>query len=236
MRATSRVSLQPAYLLHRRAYRETSLLLEALSEEYGKVALIAKGVRRSARNGGRLLEPFRLLHLSWVGGGEMHTLTGVEAAEPCGGLAGERLYCGFYLNELLYYLLPRADPVPGVFHLYREMLEVMAGGETIEPALRIFELRLLQELGYGLQLSHEADTGLPIDPAKAYRYLIDAGAVAAGDANLSGATLVGLAQRKLDNTRALREAKYLLRRVIEHHLGGRVLKSRTLFQKLRPSR
>ncbi|BBL70062.1 DNA repair protein RecO [Methylogaea oryzae] len=229
---SSRVQLQPAYVLHRRPYRETSLILDAFSRDYGKVSLLAKGVRggKSARIDA--MPPFRAVLLSWSGKSDMPLLTGVESPEPTAPLQGIALYCGLYLNELLQAFLHKHDPHARLFQCYGAALAELAGGDDKEYALRSFELELLQELGYGLQLHCDADRGLDIEPDRLYRYDPEQGPLAAGGtgATLRGATLIALREGRLDDADCRREAKGLLRRVIHHHLAGRPLKSRELFR------
>jgi len=183
------IQLQPAFVLHRRDYRNTSLLLDIFSARFGRLGLVAKGARRRSAPAGPLLQPFRPLLLSWSGRGELHTLTGVEAAAPPIKLSGSGLLCGFYLNELLQRVLARNDPHLGLFDGYVGSLQALAGeAEPVEAAepvdateteietapdqattLRRFELQLLQELGYGLVLDHCVDDGSAIEPASRYR-------------------------------------------------------------------
>lgn len=227
-----RVQLQPGFILHRRPYRETSLILDAFSHEYGKVALLAKGVRGGKTGRSDALPPFRPLLLSWVGKGDLPLLTASESAGRPAPLQGVALYCGFYLNELLQLFLHRYDPQPLLFERYAGILTELASHSDQERLLRDFELALLQELGYGLQLHCDADLHADIQPDQFYRYIPDRGPViaAAGGDAIHGATLIALRENRLDDAVCRREAKWLLRRVIHHHLAGRSLKSRELFR------
>lgn len=227
-----RVQLQPAYILHRRSYRETSLILDAFSREYGKVSVLAKGVRGGKTGRIDAMPPFRPVLLSWAGKSDMPLLTGAETAAPTPPLQGVALYCGLYLNELLQAFLHRHDPHPQLFECYAATLAELAEGGDKEYVLRSFELALLQELGYGLQLHRDADRGADIEPDRLYRYVPEQGPVEArgAGATLRGATLIALREGRLDDADCRREAKGLLRRVIHHHLAGRPLKSRELFR------
>ena len=235
-----RAALQDAMILHRRNYRETSLLLEALTYERGRLSLLAKGAKRGRASDAQRLQSFMLLRISWVGRGELPVLTAVEAAGEAIALSGTALYCGFYLNELLLRLLPPQDPCPEVFQLYLGTLARLAAAPQPEPTLRAFEVELLSKIGYGLCLDREGGSGKPVDPAKTYAYLIDHGPVETGPGRtdgIRGSTLLGLSRGSLDSPEALRESKCLLRRVIQHRLDGRALKSRDLFQPLmKPAR
>src|SRR5438270_2846985 len=167
---------QPAFVLHAHPYRETSLIVEALTADYGRVALVARGAKRPRSELRGVLQAFQPLTLSWAGAGEIKTLM---RAEWRGGLplvTGSALLCGFYLNELLLKMLPREDPHPRLYRDYESTLASLAAGAEQAPVLRQFEVRLLAELGYALPLPHQADTGRPIDPEARYYYAFDRGA------------------------------------------------------------
>lgn len=234
-----RVELQTAYILHTRAYRNTSLLLDVFTRDHGIVPMVARGVRRP-RNARRvLLQPFTELHLSYSGRSELMTLTHVEPAGGAGGLSGSGLYSGFYMNELLQRLLHRHDPHPGLYRAYAGALNgLSAAPDTVERTLRRFEHRLLGELGYGLQLECEADNGRPLAAEGRYYYDIERGPVPAAAAGTGGhgpvtrgRALLALADGDFSDPESLAEIKVLMRRVLNHHLGGRPLKSRELFLK-----
>jgi DNA repair protein RecO (recombination protein O) len=234
---SGRVLLQQAVVLHRRAYRESSLLLDICTAAHGRLRLLAKGVRQGRHPRSHLLQPFVLLRLSWAGRGELPVLTAVEPAGPAISLDGPALFCGFYMNELLLHLLPPHDPHPAVFRLYLDALRQLGTSASHEKVLRIFETALLEEIGYGLSLDQEAE-GREIDPAKVYAYVLDQGPVEAEELaaeGVHGATLLGLKSGRLENPEALQEAKRLMRRVIQHYLNGRILKSRDLFKAYAPS-
>jgi DNA repair protein RecO (recombination protein O) len=184
-----------------------------------------------------LLQPFRPLLIALGGRGEVKTLTRVEPASPAHALGGRGLYCGFYLNELLLRLLGRADPHEHLFDHYAVALAGLAQAPDPAPTLRRFELRLLEELGYALVLDRDAERQRPLRPQARYRYDPDRGPVESpADApgfSVAGRTLLALAGGEaLDATQA-REAKELMRRVLDRHLGGRPLKSRELFRTTR---
>jgi DNA repair protein RecO (recombination protein O) len=153
---------QPAFVLHAHPYRETSLIVEALTADYGRVALVARGAKRPRSELRGILQAFQPLNLSWAGAGEIKTLM---RAEWRGGLplvSGSALLCGFYLNELLLKMLPREDAHPQLFRDYETTLGKLAAGAEQAPALRQFEVQLLAQLGYALSLTHEVDSGLPV--------------------------------------------------------------------------
>jgi len=230
-----RISLQNGFVLHRRAYRESSLLLDVFTLDFGRLRLLAKGARKSKKGLHSLLQPFVRLRLSWAGKGDLPVLTSAESAGTGVELGGLKLFCGFYMNELLLNFLPSRDPHPEVFHLYRNALEQLAADQSAERILRLFELSLLDEVGYGMSFDREAASGQPIDPAKTYVYRIEQGPVEndedAAD-SVRGATLLALERKTLNGPDELQEAKHLMRRVINHYLNGKALKSREFFKQV----
>lgn len=230
--------LHRCLLLHRRDYSNTSLLVEVFSAGHGRFPAIAKGARRGRTPKAALLQPFQPLWLGWSGRGEVRTLIQVEAAGAPLALSGDHLYCGFYLNELLMRLLGRHDANEDLFAYYLAALRDLADGVAIDPALRRFELRLLQVLGYGLILDREADTGRTVTADGRYRYAPEQGILAVadgvGEGALQGATLLRLAgDQALEDEGQIREARRLLRAALAPHLGPRPLASRALFRRAR---
>ena len=228
-----RVSLEPSYVLHGRAYQESSLLLEVLARDHGRLGLVARGARGGRSRWKNMLQPFRPLLLSWNLRGELGTLTGADQVASPPALTGEALFCGLYANELLMRFLQRGDPHPDLFEWYREMLTTLAAGRPTQPVLRVFEYRLLDAAGFGLQLDHEADSDEPLSADTWYLYLPERGPVRrdlAEDADelVSGAALLALKSGE-PAAPHLRELKTLMRRLIRHHLGDRALKSQQLF-------
>ncbi len=226
-------SLHPAFILHSRPYSNTSLLLECFTALNGRFPVIAKGVKSKRSETAGLLRPFSPLLIDWRGKGEVKTLTCCEAAAPAIALNKKSLFCGFYINELTMRLLERQGPHARLFELYSASLHKLAGAEEIEPVLRQYERVLLSELGYGLILGQEAETGEPVDPEKHYRYDLEHGPVATtSDAkcSISGRTLLALEHDRQLSREGRREARELMRRVLAHYLGGRPIKSRELFQ------
>lgn len=225
--------LQPAFVLHRRRYGDSSLLVDLFSQSQGRVVAIAKGALSGRGGRAALLQPFVPILAAWRGRGEVSTLTGVEQAGGALGLAGRTLYCGFYLNELLLRLCQRQDAQLELFAQYGHALASLAAGEDIDPVLRRFELTLLQALGSAADLTVTADGQTPVEPDGRYRVSVDGGpALAGGDDRqaVSGETLLRLARHDSLPEPYRREARELLRRVLAHHLGNRPLKSRELFQ------
>ena len=229
---------QEGYVLHAYPYRETSLIVEALTMSHGRVAMVARGAKRPRSELRGVLHAFQPLTLSWGGSGELRTLI---SAEWRGGLplvAGSALLCGFYLNELLLKLLAREDAHPQLYRDYEIALTKLAQGEPQAPVLREFEVRLLSELGYALPLTHEADTGRPVDPAARYYYAFDRGprsrAAEPGQRypQVRGATLLALARHDYRAADAAAEAKRLMREVLDHYLEQRAIVSRRVVRDL----
>jgi DNA repair protein RecO (recombination protein O) len=237
MTGKERVQLTPGFVLHLRPWRESSALLEVFTESHGRVGLVARGVRsaRSRQRGD--LQPFRALRLSWQGRGELGTLTAVEPDGAVVALQGKALYSAFYLNELLMRLLARHDPHPGLFGHYRDCLQRLAAGTGLEALLRLFELRLLEEAGYALQLDCEATTGEALQADTLYDYHLESGPVAVdgkrdGGFVFRGDSLMAMAREELSDPAVLADAKRLLRSALKLYLGDKPLKSRELFKPL----
>jgi len=222
--------MQPAFLLHRRPYRNTSLLLECLVAGEGRMPLIARGAAKGRLKG--ILQPFQPLMLKWRGRGEVMTLTHAEAAEKPLELKKKLLYCGFYLNELLMRLLPRGDACDNLMQTYWKTLIHLEHGEHPDWQLRRFELLLLQEIGYGAVLDITCE-GVPVSSNKTYSYTIGQGVTqdCSGENTLvHGETLLALHQGEWQHARERHEAKLLMRRLIDHSLDYKPLKSRELFR------
>lgn len=238
MSSEHRVQLQPAYLLHRKPYRDTSLLLELFSQDYGRIGLVARGARSAKSKLKGVLQPYQPLLVSWSGRGELQTLTSAETHGVATVLQGNALVSGFYLNELLMRLLTRHDPHPELYHIYQATIQRLYANLDIEWGLRLFERDLLQQLGYGLLLTHEGRGGGEVVPEGRYCYYHDSGpqrlhGVVSELLTVSGATLLSLASGRCDDPQQRRESKLLMREVLARHLGPRPLASRELFRQKR---
>lgn len=242
----TRVLLQPGFVLHHRPYRDSSLLVELFTPQYGRVGVIARGARQPKSRLHGVLQPFRPLMLSWSGGGELPGLSAGELDGVAPWLTGQALVGGFYLNELLMRLLHRFDPHPELYAVYSRTVHALgeigqrAGTEVmldLERALRLFEKSLLEEIGYGLVLEHDAEDGRPIEAEEVYLYHLLQGPVrlsaGAGTRSqgltLRGQSLLDLARGSLDDGDSLREVKRLTRAALAAQLGERPLASRRLF-------
>ncbi|MCG6935057.1 MAG: DNA repair protein RecO [Proteobacteria bacterium] len=229
-----RVSLQLAYVLHTRPYRDTSQLLEIFSRKHGRIGLVARGVRSGKSRYAGQLQPFAPLLLSWNGQGELPTLAGAETAGVATALEYRTMLSGFYLNELLMRLLQRGDAHPLLFDAYVEALSALAAGQQ-ETILRRFERILLQEMGYGLILDTDVENGEPIQDEVLYCYHPEQGPVrvVTGDEagiRVHGRTLRAITADHYPDLQTRHEAKQLMRSALAVHLGGRPLKSRELYR------
>jgi DNA repair protein RecO (recombination protein O) len=229
-----RLEDQPAFVLHSYPYRETSLILEVLTRNHGRVAMVARGARRprSALRG--LLMGFQPLTLSWFGKHELRTL---HSAEWQGGqpqLQGRALLCGFYLNELLLNLMARDDPHEQLFDYYQQTMQRLAHDQEHAATLRGFEKHMLQELGYALLLEHEAGSDRPIEPDAHYRYVVEHGASREAEEGLPilGKTLQDMAYDDYRDPVSAQQSKQLMRMLLNHHLAGKVLHTRELIKDL----
>ena len=163
------------------------------------------------------------------------TLAGAELADTGPSLAGRGLLSGFYVNELLMRLVQRNDPHPSLFEAYRAALLGLVAADREEVALRVFEKRLLEAIGYALVLDAEPTTGRAVTPGQVYRYRLEHGPILQGEGvemgvAVNGDTLVALAREELATPGVLREAKQLMRYVLQAYLGERPLRSRALFR------
>jgi DNA repair protein RecO (recombination protein O) len=236
-----RVQLQPAYVLHHRPYRDTSRILELFTRDHGRVTVFARGAR-SARNRSAsltsVLQPFNRVLVSWTGRGEAGQLTGAEFDGAFAVMPPDQLVNGYYVNELLLKLFARHDGHADVFALYSATIDALkASGQPVR-ALRIFEKRLLDALGYGLVLDFDAITQDRIEAERMYHYRIEQGAVRAldvaeGSLVFAGSSLLSLAREELTTSAALADARRLLRAALDRCLDGRELKSRQVLLALR---
>lgn len=240
MTSARRVQDQPAFLLHHRPFRDTSLLLDIVTRDHGKLALVARGARSQKSRLKPLLRAFMPLRVSWFMRSDLGTLTGAEVDGQPLALTGDGLLSGYYVNELILHFLHRHDAQPEVFAMYAETIALIAASEHPASALRQFEIELLRLLGYAVNFEHEAMTHEDLDPQANYEYRAEQGPVKvsreSGDMVFSGETLIAIGAQQFDNDSVLRAASRLLRTVIAHHLGGKELKSRKVLVDLHRSR
>ncbi|WP_334107193.1 DNA repair protein RecO [Methylobacillus sp.] len=230
---------QPVFVLHTYPFKETSLVVELFSREFGRVAAVAKGARRprSAMRG--MLQAFQPLQATWSGKAELKNLHSMEWGSGLLLLRGEALMCGFYLNELLLRLLPREDGHDALFDYYGQTLRILAQ-EQVPPAttLRRFELKLLQELGYAVPLQHDAE-GNDVQIGQVYSYAVEHGAMRASghvpqanSVQLTGKTLLDMAQDHYSDPLTQQQSKQLMRLLLAHYLNDKPLHTRQLLMDL----
>lgn len=237
MSSIERVALQPGFILHHYPYRDTSRIIEVLTPEFGRLGIVARGVRRG--RSAALMQPFQALSLSWQRRGDLAVLRGVEPAGPFRRLQGDALLSGFYLNELLIKLVARHDPHPLLWAAYVAALDDLDRPGPPGWALRVFERDLLAETGYGLELDYEADGQSPIRSDARYVYDREQGARPIAGASrraVSGAALLAL--RAGEQPPAADEAalRRLLSEQIDGLLGGQELRTRKVLNALRQRR
>lgn len=227
-----RISGQPGLVLHSYPYKETSLIVDVFSRDYGRISLIAKGAKRPHSRLRGVLQTFQPLAVSWSGKSEVRTLT---AAEWVGGLLPlekSALLCGFYLNELLVKLLARDDPHPVLFDHYIAALNQLAHNEPATIVLRKFELALLKETGVAANLARCTDTRKIVDPAQTYVVDPERGARLSRPADawprVSGKTLLDMENENYADVETQAQSKILMRFLLAHHLGGTPLNTRQI--------
>lgn len=232
-----RVHQQPAFILHHRPFRDSSQILDILSRDHGKLAVVARGSRGSRSRLKGILRPFMPLEISWVQRSDLGTLTGAEVRGAPLRLSGDALLSGYYINELLIHFLHRHDPQPEVFDLYSHTLTALGAAEDIAACLRPFEMELLRQIGYALNLGHDAVAHEPLDAGSYYEYRMEQGPVGVnrseGELVFSGALLLAIDQAEFHRPDVVRAATRLLREVIDFHLGGKELKTRKVLKDIR---
>lgn len=220
---------QPAYVLHSRAYKETSALVDFFTAQ-GRVRAV---LRRARGKGGSPVRPFVPLEVELRGRGELKNVGRLDTVGLAGWLHGDALFSGLYLNELLMRLLPAEAPFPALFEHYTLTLEALSAGRPLEPLLRAFEWRLLDELGYAFSLTHDVNDDAVVAEGR-YRLQVDAGLERVEllqPGLFSGTELLALADADWDAPGALLAAKRLMRQALAVHLGPKPLVSRELFRK-----
>ena len=238
--ADSRIDHQPGFVLHSYAWRETSLIVELFTREFGRVAVVARGAKRPTSQFRGLLSPFNPIALSWSGRNEIKTLVRAEWLGGMQPLRGDALLAAFYANELLVRLLARGDAHQSTFGSYVELLQSLARAARHDAALRRFELDLLQDIGYAMPLERCTE-GSPIDASAQYAFSgghgarrIDSNVVRESDAGtVCGQTLLAMAARDFEHPQVASESKALLRQVIRYHLDGKPLNTRRILQDLK---
>ena len=242
--------LDAGFVLHTYAYRETSLIVETFTRLHGRVVMVAKGAKRPHGHLRGMLNPFQGLMLSWIGRSEMKTLKSAEQEHILPQLSGAALLSAFYLNELLLKLAARDDPHEGLFDAYATTMTSLAMLEQkkrsvrdIAPILRQFEVTLLRELGYALQFHEEAVSRSPIRADGEYFYLVERGPLsthtiafqssAGNGLHLRGKTLIDMACCDYRDPQTQLQSTQLMRMMINHLLGDKILHTRQLIREMR---
>ena len=230
-----RVDLQPAYVLHTRPYQDSSLLVTIFSLDYGRLTLVAKGVRKSKQRQRQWLQPFIPLQLSWQGKSTLKTLIAIEHKGALSPLVDKYLYSGFYINGLLIYLLPEEDNSPELFERYQYLVEQLRQQMDLEYCLRLFEFDLLAELGYGIDFTHDATSQATIDSTHSYYFIPDTGFTLVNSpledsGHFAGEHLLAIANQDYQNPLVRIAAKRITRMALDFYLQGKPIKSRELFK------
>ena len=230
---TRRIVGEPAYVLHARAYRETSAIIDVLTFAHGRLSVVARGVRRSRKGSGQP-HAFGRLAIGCSGRGQLLTLTGFDSLSHR-WLTGDALYAGLYLNELLLRLLRDDDPHPRLFEGYERALDGLMAGAA-EPVLRLFERLVLKECGYEVTFEIDAQSSESVLAELSYRYVPDVGFHAVAEAVderliFSGSTLLAIAADDYTDAGVRRAAKQIMRRALAPHLGDKPIGSRALYRR-----
>ena len=226
---------QPAFVLHKRAFRETSVIVELLSRDFGRVSGVVRGVKNKRRRTHHI-EPFAQVSATWRGRGQLVNVQHCELVSPW-HLTGDRLFAGLYMNELLVKTLSHEEPVVALFDHYREAVAQLSATFDLEPILRAFERRLLEEIGYGLTFDVDVRSGRPIRDDLTYRVVRGEGFCAAGHGTagrpspptLTGRQIAAIDAGDFDDDAVRQAAKHVFRDALALRLGNRRLATRDLF-------
>jgi len=237
------IEMQPAFLLHSRPFRDSSLILDFLTPDYGRISAISRGGRGAGSKSKSLLQPFTPVHISLSGKGELKTLRSVELRQGPVSLKGEKLFSALYINEIIVRLFQSHEADPGFFVNYEEALISLAGNESAEPVLREFELSLLDALGYGVDFTFEAHSFKPVVAEHWYYFQDESGFIevqdtsvvsgnsSGGEAIFRGIELINIHHRDFSAPETRKAAKAILRGILNIHLGSVPLRSRSLFKR-----
>jgi len=244
--------LEKAYVLHSRPFKDTSLLVDFFTENFGRVTLVAKGARQQKKKNNFVLQPFIKTEISWQGKSQLKTLTSaevinkptslesnshIEQVSSANKLSSKYLYSAFYANELLSYLLPLDESNTSIFLLYDALLNALKSQYNLERTLRFFEFSLLVDLGYGVDFSTSASQKA-IEKNKKYYYLpekgfieVEAGSEILYASNIAfeGYIILGIAKHAYEQEEIRQAAKIITRKAIAHLIPGKQIKSRELF-------
>lgn len=233
---STHIALQPAYVLHKRPFKDTSFLIDLFTANHGRLTVVGKGIRGPRSKLSGILQPFTPLLVSWSGKSELQTLSKAEANGTTHFLSGNVMASGFYLNELITRVLHKHDPYPETFKIYEKSLISLANENNISSLLRIFEKNLLKSLGYGLQLNVD-QFGAAIEPTSKYIFKYGVGLTKIPDKieeapqkfALHGSSILALHNEKFGNNIERQEAQILLNIALAPLIGSKPIKSRELW-------
>jgi DNA repair protein RecO (recombination protein O) len=228
-----RIDQQPAYILHHRPFRETSLILDFFSRDHGRIHAVARGVRKAKSRWRGVLQPFSQIVISAQGRGELLTLTLAEITGVPYALSGDALAGGFYFNELMVRFLEREDAHPVLFDAYDAAMKTLSDSGMQERTLRLFEKTLLMELGYGLALTQVENPHTPIERDAWYEFYPDQGLIRCEGPEspgnvFAGSSLQSFAEDSLLDPQSLQDAKRLMRLALASLPGAKPFQSRRL--------
>ena len=226
----TRVTDEACFILRRREWRNSSLILDLFSRDHGCVRVLARGARRSSSK--VPYQPFVMLSVNWSGRAELKTLHGVEGQVL--PIAEANYLELLYVNELIGAMLPAAEPNPDVFAAYLQLLQHSV--VRLETAsLRDFELTLMRNLGLMPDLRTEATTGAPLQPGQYYQFIVDRGFVGCAqtdDHAVSGDTVLDWSRGDYSSEPVRRLARSVMRSTIDFNLHGKTLKSREIYSQI----
>ncbi|QJE03410.1 DNA repair protein RecO [Massilia forsythiae] len=223
---------QPGFVLHSYPYKETSLIVDTFTRDFGRIGVVAKGAKRPLSKLRGVLQTFQPLSLSFSGKSELRTLIDADWVGGMLPLEKTALLCGFYLNELLVKLLARDDPHPKLFDHYVSTLNELAHGEPAQIALRKFERALLKETGVAADLTRATDTRARVLPDGQYVVDPERGPRRALASDswpvVSGKTLMDMEREDYSDAQTQAQSKQLMRFLLAYHLGGAPLNTRQI--------
>lgn len=224
----SRISAETGYVLHTRPYRESSLLLDVFTPQYGRISLVARGARNNYAKKNNPLQLFTSYHFSWVGKSELYTLTQAEPQGAAHLFSSYQLCCGLYINELLLRVLIREDPHVDLYLAYQQLLKDLMAVQNTQISLRIFEKNLLQNMGYGFSLESIDPEGFYVfKPLEGFMPIIEKTEKIQNNI-FSGESLIALSSQILQE-KHLPEMRRLMRLALSPLIGEKPLRSRELF-------
>ncbi|MCH1526145.1 MAG: DNA repair protein RecO [SAR86 cluster bacterium] len=221
------------FLLHQRAYGETSLIVEVFSKNNGKMSLMARGAKKPKSKFFGYLAPFTKLQVTYSGRSDMKTLTNIDRDFSISTNSFSKTsYSLLYINELLMRLLPKDAAQEDLFLLYEQFLHKVTRGDELEITLRHFELDLLDMLGYGLDFENDIDRNESIESNKNYSFIPERGFRESSNSNFSGEDIINIRTRELSKV-SKKYLKHLTTTAIHFCLDGRDLESRDIFKRIK---